>query len=100
MPESVTIPPAESVEYLRATDVGKGATIKILSEPRTSNSQYAKGGWDVDVQIGKAKKVWTIKPNSGNHARLWKLFKSAWKGKSVKVVVKQYAGKDYVAVAD
>lgn len=77
---------------------GKG-TVNLLGTMRASNSQYGEG-IILDVQVNGSKFSWTVGYSSGNYSRLHKKFgdsEKKWKG-PVKVEVKEYMGKEYVAV--
>jgi len=77
---------------------GKG-TINLLGTMRASNSQFGEG-IILDVKANGSKFSWTVKYSSGNYSRLHKRFgdsEKKWKG-DVKVQVKEYMGKEYVAV--
>jgi hypothetical protein len=77
---------------------GKG-TVNLLGTMRVSNSQFGEG-IVFDVKANGSKFSWTIKYSSGNYSRLHKRFgdsEEKWKG-PVKVEVKEYMGKEYVAV--
>jgi hypothetical protein len=77
---------------------GKG-TVNLLGKMRTSNSQFGEG-IILDVKANGSMFSWTVKYSSGNYSKLHKRFGDAekkWKG-PVKVEVKEYMGKEYVAV--
>ena len=77
---------------------GKG-TITLLGTMRASNSQFGEG-IILDVKVNGSKHSWTVRYSSGNYSRLHKMFgdsEEKWKG-PVKVEVKEYMGKGYVAV--
>jgi hypothetical protein len=77
---------------------GKG-TATILGHVRESTSQFGKG-IIVDVKCNGDNYSWTIKFSSGNYERLHKRFGKnvdKWRGK-VNVEIKEYMGKDYIAV--
>ena len=77
---------------------GKG-TVNLLGTMRVSNSQFGEG-IILDVKANGSMFSWTVKYSSGNYSKLHKRFGDAekkWKG-SVKVEVKEYMGKEYVAV--
>ena len=78
---------------------GKG-TVNLLGTMRASNSQFGEG-IILDVKANGSIFSWTVKYSSGNYSRLHKRFgdsEKKWKG-PVKVEVKEYMGKAYVAVA-
>ena len=77
---------------------GKG-TVNLLGTMRVSSSQFGDG-IVLDVKANGSKFSWTVKYSSGNYSRLHKKFGDSeknWKG-PVKVEVKEYMGKEYVAV--
>jgi len=77
---------------------GKG-TVNLLGTMRASNSQFGEG-IILDVKANGSIFSWTVKYSSGNYSRLHKRFgdsEEKWKG-PVKVEVKEYMGKEYVAV--
>jgi len=77
---------------------GKG-TVNLLGTMRASNSQFGEG-IILDVKVNGSLFSWTVKYSSGNYSRLHKRFgdsEKKWKG-PVKVQVKEYMGKEYVAV--
>jgi hypothetical protein len=78
---------------------GKG-TVNLLGTMRNSNSQFGEG-IVLDVKANGSKFSWTVKYASGNYSRLHKKFGATeknWKG-PLKVEVKEYMGKEYIAVA-
>jgi hypothetical protein len=78
---------------------GKG-TVNLMGTMRTSNSQFGEG-IVLDVKANGSKFSWTVKYSSGNYSRLHKKFggsEKSWKG-PVKIEVKEYMGKEYIAVA-
>jgi len=77
---------------------GKGAVI-LLGTMRASNSQFGEG-IVLDVEVNRSPFSWTVKYSSRNYSRLHEIFgdsEKKWKG-PVKVEVKEYMGKQYVAV--
>ena len=77
---------------------GKG-TVNVLGTMRASNSQFGEG-IILDVKVNGSMFSWTVKYSSSNYSRLHKRFgdsEKKWKG-SVKVEVKDYMGKKYIAV--
>lgn len=87
--------------FLKASDIGKlgtTATITITGGPEESESEFSDATMPVrfkgrDYALG-------IKWEGGNYARLFKRFGAnpkKWKG-TVKVEVKRFKKKDYVAV--
>jgi hypothetical protein len=77
---------------------GKG-TVNLLGEMRASNSQFGDG-IILDVKVSGSNFSWTVKYSSGNYSRLHKRFgdsEKKWKG-PVEVEVKDYLGKQYIAV--
>lgn len=77
---------------------GRG-TVNLLGTMRAGNSQFGEG-IILDVKANGSMFSWTVKYASGNYSRLHKKFGASekkWKG-PVKVEVKEYMGKDYVAV--
>ena len=77
---------------------GKG-TVNLLGTMRASNSQFGEG-IILDVKANGSMYSWTVKYSSGNYSRLHKRFgdsEKKWKG-PVKVEVKDYMGKKYVAI--
>jgi hypothetical protein len=98
-------PSTEGAEYnpwLTAEALGKTgkATLVITGNMRESSSQFG-AGIIIDVKVGNSSYSWTVKFTSGNYSRLVKRFgknPDSWKGK-VNVEVKEYMGKEYVAVA-
>jgi hypothetical protein len=78
--------------------LGKG-TVNLLGSMRAGNSQFGEG-IILDVKVNGSKYSWTVKYSSGNYSKLHQKFGGAekeWKG-PVKVEVKEYMGKEYVAV--
>ena len=86
--------------WLTVEHLGKSgkAELKLIGNIRPSNSQFGDGVI-VDVKLGNSDYSWTVKFSSGNYARLVKMMgkPDKWKGK-VSVEVKEYMGKEYVAV--
>ena len=86
--------------FLKVKDLGKkrAGNIKILGvrdAPPDSFSEIV-----IEVQVGTKKRDWGMKFSSGNYRRLFERFGAnprKWKG-VVEVGVKEYAGKEYVAV--
>ena len=77
---------------------GKG-TVVVLGTMRASNSQFGEG-IILDVKVNGCMYYWTVKYSSSNYSRLHKRFgdsEKKWKG-PVKVEVKDYMGKKYVAI--
>jgi hypothetical protein len=77
---------------------GKG-TVILLGTMRASNSQFGEG-IILDVKVNGSMHSWTVKYSSNNYSRLHKRFGDSdkkWKG-PVKVEVKDYMGKNYIAV--
>jgi hypothetical protein len=77
---------------------GKG-TVNLLGTMRASNSQFGEG-IILDVEVSGSMYSLNVKYSSGNYSRLHKRFgdsEEKWKG-PVKVEVKEYLGKEYVAV--
>src|SRR5262245_57881558 len=77
---------------------GKG-TVTLLGAMRPSNSQFGDG-IILDVKVNGSMFSWTVKYSSGNYSKLHKKFgesESNWKG-PVKVEVKEYLEKQYIAV--
>jgi len=77
---------------------GKG-TVILLGTMRASNWQFGEG-IILDVKVNGSIYSWTVKYESRNYSRLHKRFgdsEEKWKG-PVKVEVKEYMGKKYVAV--
>ena len=77
---------------------GKG-TVNLLGTMRAGNSQFGEG-IILDVKVNGSMYSWTVKYSSSNYSRLHKKFggpDKKWKG-PVKVEVKEYMGKKYVAV--
>ena len=77
---------------------GKG-TVILLGTMRASNSQFGEG-IVLDLKLNGSKYSWTVKYSSGNYSKLHKRFgdsEEKWKG-PVRVEVKEYLGKEYVAV--
>jgi hypothetical protein len=77
---------------------GKG-TVNLLGPMRPSGSQFGEG-IVLDVKVNGSVYSWTVKYTSGNYSRLHQRFgdsEEKWKG-SVKVEVKEYKGKKYIAV--
>lgn len=76
---------------------GRG-TVNLLGTMRASNSEFGEG-IILDVNVNGSKFSWTVKYSSGNYSRLHERFgdsEEKWKG-PVKVEVKEYMGKKYVA---
>jgi hypothetical protein len=74
-------------------------TVNLLGTMRASNSEFGEG-IVLDVKTNGSVFSWTVKYSSGNYSRLHKRFgdsEKRWKG-PVKVEVKEYRGKDYIAV--
>ena len=95
--------PQQNADYnpwLTTEALGKTgkAVLTILGNPRASSSQFGDGVI-VDVKLGNSEYSWTVKFTSGNYGRLVKMMgkPDKWKGK-VSVEVKEYMGKEYVAV--
>ena len=79
-------------------ELGKG-TVNLLGTIRASKSQFGEG-IVLDVQVSGSMYSWTVKYSNGNYSRLHQRFgdsEDKWKG-PVKVEVKEYLGKEYVAV--
>jgi hypothetical protein len=77
---------------------GKGM-VNLLGTMRASNSQFGEG-IVLDVKVNGSMFSWTVKYSSGNYSRLHKRFgdsEKKWNG-PVKVEVKEYMGKAYIAV--
>jgi hypothetical protein len=77
---------------------GKG-TVILLGTMRASNSQFGEG-IILDVKVNGSMHSWTVKYSSSNYSRLHERFgdsEKKWKG-PVKVEMKDYMGKKYVAV--
>ena len=77
---------------------GKG-TVNLLGTMRAGNSQFGEG-IILDVKVNGSMYSWTVKYSSSSYSRLHKGFgdsEKKWKG-PVKVEVKDYMGKKYVAV--
>jgi hypothetical protein len=77
---------------------GKG-TVNLLGTMRSGNSQFGEG-IILDVKVTGSAHSWTVKYASPNYSRLHKRFgdsEKKWKG-PVNVEVKEYMGKEYVAV--
>jgi len=77
---------------------GKG-TVNLLGTMRASNSEFGEG-IVLDVKTNGSMFSWTVKYSSPNYSRLHKQFgvsEKNWKG-PVKVEVKEYRGKEYIAV--
>jgi hypothetical protein len=77
---------------------GKG-TVNLSGTMRASNSQFGEG-IILDVKVNGSMYSLTVKYSSGNYSRLHKRFggsEKKWKG-PVKVQVKEYMGKKYIAV--
>jgi hypothetical protein len=65
----------------------------------SSNSEFGEG-IVLDVKLNGSMFSWTVKYSSPNYSRLHKRFgvsEKNWKG-TVKVEVKEYRGKEYIAV--
>jgi len=78
--------------------LGKG-TVTLLGTMRAGNSQFGEG-IILDVKVNGSMYSWTVKYSSGNYSRLHKKFgesEKEWKG-PIKVEVKEYMGKKYIAV--
>ena len=76
----------------------KGA-VNVLGTMRASSSQFGEG-IILDVKANGSMYSWTVKYSSSNYSRLHKRFgdsEKKWKG-SVKVEVKDYMEKKYIAV--
>jgi hypothetical protein len=76
---------------------GKG-TVNLLGTMRASSSQFGEG-IVLDVEVNGSRFSWTIKYSSRNYSLLHQRFgdsEKKWKG-PVKVEVKEYLGKEYVA---
>jgi hypothetical protein len=94
--ESADFHPWLTVEHLGRKGEG---TIKLLGNVRKSESTFGEG-IVIDASLNGDTFSWTVKYSSGNYARLRKRFGdrfNKWRG-PVKVKVKQYMNKDYVAV--
>jgi uncharacterized protein (DUF2147 family) len=77
---------------------GKG-TVNLLGTMRASNSEFGEG-IVLDVKANGSMFSWTVKYSSPNYSKLHKRFGASeknWKG-PVKVQVKEYLGKEYIAV--
>jgi len=77
---------------------GKGM-VNLLGTMRASNSEFGEG-IVLDAKVNGSPYSWTVKYSSPNYSRLHKRFGTSekdWKG-AVKVEVKEYRGKDYIAV--
>ena len=77
---------------------GKG-TVNLLGTMRASSSQFGEG-IVLDVEVNGSRFSWTVKYSSRNYSLLHQRFgdsEKKWKG-PVKVEVKEYLGKEYVAV--
>src|SRR5215469_1074927 len=78
--------------------LGKG-TVNLLGTMRPGTSQFGEG-IILDVKVNGSAYSWTVKYSSGNYSRLHKMFgdsEKKWKA-PVKVEVKEYMGKKYIAV--
>ena len=74
-------------------------TVNLLGTMRASSSQFGEG-ITLDAKANGSMFSWTVKFSSVNYSKLHKGFGDAekkWKG-PVKVEVKEYMGKKYVAV--
>ena len=74
-------------------------TVNLTGTMRAGNLQFGEG-IILDVKVNGSMFSWTVKYSSGNYSRLHKRFgdsEEKWKG-PVKVEVKEYMGKEYVAV--
>lgn len=74
-------------------------TVILLGTMRASNSEFGEG-IVLDVKVNGSMFSWTVKYSSPNYSKLHKRFGASeknWKG-SVKVEVKEYLGKEYIAV--
>jgi hypothetical protein len=77
---------------------GKG-TVNLLGTIRASNSEFGEG-IVLDAKVNGSMFSWTVKYSSPNYSKLHKRFGASeknWKG-PVKVEVKEYLGKEYIAV--
>jgi len=77
---------------------GKG-TVNLLGTMRASSSQFGEG-IVLDVEVNGSLFSWSVKYTSRNYSLLHQRFgdtEKKWKG-PVKVEVKEYLGKEYVAV--
>jgi len=77
---------------------GKG-TVVLLGTMREGSSQFGES-IILDVKVNGRPYSWTVKYKSGNYPRLHKKFgdnEKHWKG-PVRVEVKEYMDKEYVAV--
>lgn len=77
---------------------GKG-TVNLLGTMRASNSEFGEGVV-LDVKVNGSMFSWTVKYSSPNYLKLHKRFGASeknWKG-SVRVEIKEYLGKEYIAV--
>jgi hypothetical protein len=88
--------------WLKPKVVGKSGkgTVILLGTMRASSSQFGEG-IILDAKVNGSMYSWTVKYSSGNYSKLHKRFgdsEKKWKG-PVKVEVKDYMGKKYIAVA-
>lgn len=77
---------------------GKGK-VNLLGTMRASNSQFGEG-ITLDVRVNGSMFSWAVKYSSRNYSTLHRKFGGSeknWKG-PVQVEVKEYMGKQYVAV--
>jgi uncharacterized protein (DUF2147 family) len=77
---------------------GKG-TVNLLGTMRASSSQFGEG-IVLDVEVNGSRYSWTVKYSSRSYSLLHQRFgdsEKKWKG-PVKVEVKEYLEKEYVAV--
>jgi len=66
---------------------------------RPSNSEFGEG-IVLEAKVNGSMFSWTVRYSSANYSKLHKQFgasEKSWKG-PVKVEVKEYLGKDYIAV--
>jgi len=96
-----TIKKTELDPFIKPADIAKeGITqITLLGNMRKSKSRYGEGV-DLACEVGGKRYTWTIKFDSVNYRILFERFgPKNWKG-VVNVEIKQYMGRDYIAVVD
>lgn len=86
--------------FIKAKDIGKRATLKIVGNARPGSgfSDYF-----IDVKLGRKEFVFGLKKSSGNFRRLYDRFGSnpkKWVGKSISVIPAENMGKTYIQIQD
>lgn len=84
--------------FIKATDIGKGCTLRLVGNLRASSSEFSD--FIVDVKKGNKDYALGLKVSSGNYARLFDRFgrnPKKWRG-VIKVQPATHMGKKYVQI--